>query len=301
MMKFSPIVVIAPLLIGGALWVMATRKKEEKPGAPGMPGVPTPSPPTETPPTPPGVPSTPTPTATAPPSDIGKYVLQAVASGAPDYMRQAAHALEAWGYTDQANDLRTVANEEQAAEQAAAQGQAETEQILIRTPGIAETLPRTPTTARPTVPTTLPSGVLIPAPAPVALPSGTEQVELPPIVPVAQPGRTVADPMDVARANLAQRTADHLRTATKYSEDKALVGAFQTQEITLGWSGKSDGLYGPSTAKRFARYGIVPPNPLYWPSASPTQAKAEYGAWLLSQAAGSANPAAWAAAAAAVH
>lgn len=298
MMKFSPVVIIAPLLIGGALWVMAARKKEEeeKP-APGVPGVPSaPSPPTETPPTPPGVPSTPT--AAAPPADIGKYVLQAVASGAPDYMRQAAHALEAWGYTDQAADLRKVASQEQAAEAADAEAVQETDKILTRTPGIAQTLPRTETTARPT---TLPSGITIPAPTPPAPPAGTEQVELPPIVPVTQPGSTVADPMDVARANLAQRTADHLRTATKYKEDKALVGAFQTQEITQGWTGKADGLYGPGTARRFARYGIVPPNPLYWPRTNPTQAKAEYAAWLLSQAPSQPNPTAWATAAAAVH
>ncbi|MEJ2325396.1 MAG: hypothetical protein P8Y27_05040 [Chromatiaceae bacterium] len=218
--------------------------------------------------------------------------MQAVASGDPDFMRQAASALEAWGYKAQADDLRRTADEEEKQEKVNAAATKVTDVVLKeKTPGIAET------TSPTTVLTTLPSGISVPAPSP---PAGVEQVKLPPVVPVAQPGRTIADPMDVARANLAQRTADMLRGAVKYKEDRPLVGAFQTQEITQGWSGKSDGIYGPETAKRFARYGIVPPTPLYWPKASPSQAKTEYKRWLDAQSMTSATPNEWKVAAAAV-
>jgi peptidoglycan hydrolase-like protein with peptidoglycan-binding domain len=85
---------------------------------------------------------------------------------------------------------------------------------------------------------------------------------------------------DAPLAAQARELALMLATATKGTEDKNMVEAFQKKAGL-----KPDGLYGPITAKSMSAAGnLVPRTPFYWP-ANPTVAKNSYRAWLTSKAA----------------
>ena len=66
-----------------------------------------------------------------------------------------------------------------------------------------------------------------------------------------------------------------LANAKRYKEDRTMVRNFQKAEGL-----KDDGLYGPKTALEIADYGVVPPNPYYWPKSNWVQAKKDYQAGL---------------------
>lgn len=93
---------------------------------------------------------------------------------------------------------------------------------------------------------------------------------LPGFVPMMQPG--TVDP----RRALVARVVTMLLTCQPGQEDRSLVQQLQMQE-----GEKANGFYGPGLAAKIgARYGVIPPKPLYWTRTATGKSKANYRAQL---------------------
>jgi hypothetical protein len=169
-----------------------------------------------------------------------------LASADPALIRKLATELEQKGYTGPAADLRKAADAIDAAITA-------TPSASPPKPGVGGTMPSV----------SLPGGGVIPGGI------GT----------VSTPGAAT----DPARS-LAQAMALMLSGATRGSENKNMVAAFQAQEKGRGfYDGNIDSLYGPKSALALALdFSNVPPKPLYWPKANAEAAKRAYSVRLLS-------------------
>jgi hypothetical protein len=119
-------------------------------------------------------------------------------------------------------------------------------------PAPAQPAPTPPPTAAPAQ--TVPITVTATPPAPLPVPSTPQPQPMPPERTKAQ---ILAEALATSLNDLIARTGSVAKA--RYKEDKPLVTRFQSQEgIT------ADGLYGPRSAERLARYvGDVPP-PFYW-------------------------------------
>lgn len=123
------------------------------------------------------------------------------------------------------------------------------------------------------------------------LPEGVPVVVTVAEVQAAEPAPPV--PAEDPRLSVAKDLAAYLETTSRYREDRQAVAEWQAD---LGLV--ADGMYGPRTALELASFGIIPPDPFYWPSSGTTQAVAEYKAALLDHAdADPARAAQWRAAA----
>lgn len=100
---------------------------------------------------------------------------------------------------------------------------------------------------------------------------------LPGLVADAVPMADSAPPPDRA---LASELAMHLERSPAGTEDRSLVARFQRLKGL-----NATGAYGATTAVRLMDYGIVPPDPFYWPSHGVQRAKANYRAQLRQRAA----------------
>jgi hypothetical protein len=203
-------------------------------------------------------------------AEVVKLMTSAIASADPAVLRALADRLEKAGFPQQAADLRGVANELAKAGAAAAGAP----------PPATPNKPATPPAAIPPAPS--PTQVSVPPPV-----TTSPTTTLPEIVVTgtAQPS--------AAERELASRMVIDQQSKPKWKDNRDLVSVFQTQEsragsyknIQTGAKGTIDGLYGPATAISLAeRYGIVPPNPKYWPK-NPAPALTAYRNRLLALAA----------------
>lgn len=189
---------------------------------------------------------------------VVQQMTAAIASADPDVIMALAKKLEAAGFPQQAADLRGVATALSKVGAAAAGTQAP----------VPPAAPATPVSSLPTVnPATAPIAVPPPVVSP-GLPTGTPATTLPEMV-------VTGTPPTAAERELASSVVIDQQSKPKWKENRNLVSTFQVQEsragsyknIQTGAAGKVDGLYGPGTALALAeRYGIVPPNPKYWPT-----------------------------------
>lgn len=195
-----------------------------------------------------------------PPADVMAKIAAAFQAADPAQCRALADELERQGFKAQADDLRAFATRIDAA---------------------IKSTPVQKPPAQPTVPPSVPGAVSSPAQPLGAPPSSSGAFPVPPTAPPA----VTELPEVVVRAGpsqqqrlLAGKMALMLKHAKKGSEDKALVTAFQVQELDANHApggafgnvpSKADGMYGPKSALQLARhYGIVPPKPLYWSKAN---------------------------------
>jgi len=201
---------------------------------------------------------------------VARQMTDAIATADPKVLEAAAAKLDAAGFPDQAKDLRGVAA--QLAQVAAQAGG-------VKAPVIPPPTVATPPAAMPQASPADPAIRVIPPPSPAP------PITLPEVVITAgAPGGGGARPTPVqptinnAALDTVQRAVVNLQSSKKRSENKDLVAQLQAQEKALGHyesfdpmkagtPGTVDGLYGPGTAFAIAKfYGIVPPNPFYWPT-----------------------------------
>lgn len=207
--------------------------------------------------------------------EVVKLMTSAIASADPAVLRALADRLEKAGFPTQAADLRGVANE------------------LAKAGAAAAGAPPPPTPAKPATPPAsippAPSPTQVSVPPPVTM--GPVTTTLPEIVVTGTAQPTAAE------REVASRVVIDQQSKPKWKDNRDLVSVFQTQEsragsyknLQTGAKGAIDGLYGPATAIALAeRFGMVPPNPKYWPK-NPAPSLTAYRNRLLALA--SADPA----------
>lgn len=200
--------------------------------------------------------------------DTMQIVADAIATGNPKTIRAVADELKKAGYK-YADDLYALAREIEARLK---RGETRANETVINK-AVQETKKKR---AKRPAATTAPKPA--PAPAPtrkrIVKTKPAPEPALPPPTP-AEPTAPQPDPKFLEGRKMAQELAVHLAGTKKYSEDKDMVGAFQAYEGLV-----VDGKYGPKTAGEIASYGVVPPQPFYWPT-DWYQAKKDYKAVLL--------------------
>ncbi len=208
-----------------------------------------------------------------------KEMTDAISSADPARLLALADKLEKQGFPEQAKDLRGVADALSKVGATAAGASPPAPSPKPATP-IAE-IPQ----ARPAAPVSVPPPVAgVTSPGLPPLPSVTQT--LPEMV------VTASGPTAKERA-LASQVVINQQSKPKWQDNRDLTTLLQTQEskagryknILTGEPGKIDGLYGAGTAIGLAEvYGMVPPNPKYWPT-NPAPTLSKYKARLTALAA----------------
>lgn len=197
------------------------------------------------------LPSRPVPLPGRPPPPLSKAktveerVATALASQNPLIMRAMADELEAEGAHFAAKGLREAASFLEAGANpipnpGSPERVAPPLPIATRSPGIVPAVPR-------------PAPTPTPAPPPEALPPGA--VEIPEMVITATP----EDPVRAKALELTNYLTSIGGLAGRYKENRAIVSQYQTAEGLA-----ADGKYGPGSATRVLKHGIVPVVPYYW-------------------------------------
>lgn len=235
----------------------------------------------------PALPGESKPSKGAPPAatpELAARIVKALATADSAVIRALAADLRNEGFPDHAADLENAArildSERAKAEQggrASAGLPPFTNQIPVPRTRTPKRGPAPPTKAVPAPapqPDPSPPSVILPPPKSVPVPE-IPRLPDPPKITAPPKVTPIADP----RHALAEQTAVMLRSATKGSEDKALVTAFQTQEGL-----KPSGFYGPGSGLAMLKYNIIPPKPFYFPTRGTAESKANYRRNLLFQA-----------------
>lgn len=187
------------------------------------------------------------------PTDVAQRVADALASHDAGKMRGEADALEREGYTAAAAALRDEANRIDP-QQTAKPKPPTHPQAIMSQQGQQAAAAMTGHTAGGTAPSSQSAGLYQQPAAPAAtwLPAAPA------------PANSTATGIEDPNRALAQQVTTMLQSIGglkgRGSEDKGLVGRFQSQEkLTV------DSKYGPGTATRILqRYGIIPVAPFYW-------------------------------------
>lgn len=286
--KALPVIALGGLAAAG-LAVALTGEAKADTGEP-APGK-RPLPPGKKPPTPAPPGKIPVPVPTKPDADLVGRILKVLATNDPAQIRALAAEVRRLGFPQQADDLERAAR---AIEKERARRTSPGLPVTIQPvgPGVPVTPPkrkRKPKKRKPRVKKPAPRPVERP---PVVVRPPKKRVPLPPEPPRATPPEPpppppappikkpipIPPPLDPRKA-LAVQVAEMLAAATKGTENKAMVKAYQAQEGL-----KPSGFYGPGTGKSFIKYGIVPPKPFYWPRRGTSASKNDYRKNLLFQA-----------------
>lgn len=200
-----------------------------------------------------------------PPESLVKDIDAARQSGDPLQLRAVAAKLQAAGYTQAAKDVLTLAAE---IERALASG------VKVDPVKVQEKIPALAVPSIvPNFTSKSPGQPIRREVAPVVVETTARIPEVRIVAPsVNIPSSAGADPGQ----DMAARLALHLSATRAGRENKVQIAEYQRSNAL-----KPDGLYGPKTALTLADYGIVPPKPFYWPSATAPAAKRDYRAALL--------------------
>lgn len=216
---------------------------------------------------------------------VVKEMTAAIASADPQLLLALADKLEKSGFPDQAKDLRGVGSALQKVGATAAG----------TSPPPLTTKPATPVAAIPPAPPA--ASVSVPPPVAGVTSPGLPSLPQQPTTTLPEMVVTPGNMPSAKERALATQVVINQQSKPKWQDNRDLTTLLQTQEskagryknILTGEPGKVDGLYGPGTAIGLAEtYGIVPPNPKYWPT-NPAPSLSKYKARLLALA--SADPA----------
>lgn len=210
-------------------------------------------------------------------AQVVELMTKAIASADPAVINDLATRLDKGGFASQAADLRGVATALLQAGAAAAGASP---------PKVDQSKPTTPVAsippAQPAAPVSVPPMLTVPAlqPTPITSPGLPQR----PIITVLPEQIITASGPTTAERNVAQQLAINQQSKPKWQDNRDLTTVFQTQEakagryknIITGEPATIDGLYGPGSAILLAeQFGMVPPNPKYWPT-NPAPSLAAY-------------------------